>query len=110
NLTIREPLDGISFLPTLKGERRKQRSHTYLYWEFHELGGRRALRQGDWKLVQYDLRSDPPGAYELYNLKKDPSEQRNVAAQYPGRVEALAQLMDAARTPSPSFPFAADAE
>nr|MCU0409263.1 arylsulfatase [Bacteroidales bacterium] len=31
-------IDGISFLPALKG--RKQDKHEYLYWEFHEQGGK----------------------------------------------------------------------
>jgi arylsulfatase A len=39
-------IDGISFLPTLinKGTQKK---HSYLYWEFHELGGSQAIRKGD---------------------------------------------------------------
>ena len=42
-------LDGISFLPTLMGNPEKQKKHEYLYWEFHELGGRQAIRKDNWK-------------------------------------------------------------
>lgn len=48
-------------------------------WELH---GRRALRQGDWKIVW--TRSDPrypdrAPEWELFNLKSDPAELRNLA-------------------------------
>lgn len=45
-----EAMDGISFLPTLLGME-NQPEHEYLYWEFHELKGRQALRAGNWKAV-----------------------------------------------------------
>jgi arylsulfatase A len=46
-----EKIDGISFLATLLGNNDIQEKHEFLYWEFHELGGRKALRKGDWKVV-----------------------------------------------------------
>ena len=49
-----EQIDGISFLPTLLGQR-NQKKHNYLYWEFHEQGGRQAIRKEDWKLVRYKV-------------------------------------------------------
>ena len=39
-----------------------------MYWEFHEKGGRKALRKGDWKLVQYDVFDPEKTRTELYNL------------------------------------------
>lgn len=68
-------IQGISFLPTLLDK--KQPEHKHLYWEFHELGGRVALRQGDWKLVIYKSKSKQP-KYHLFNIKKDPSEKKNL--------------------------------
>lgn len=47
-----DDLDGISFLPTLYGKEEKQIQHDYLYWEFHEKGGRQAVRKGNWKAVK----------------------------------------------------------
>jgi arylsulfatase A-like enzyme len=95
-----EPTDGISLLPTLL-EEGAQEAHDYLYWEFHELGGRRALRQGDWKLVHYDLRQG--GRYELYNLREDPGETRNLAAELPEKVAELAERLELSRSPSEFF-------
>lgn len=108
NKELPNPVDGISFLPTLKGAEKKQKQHDVLYWEFHEQGGRRALRQGHWKLVQNNVQKDPPGEYELYDLSKDPGEANNLAGQYPDKVKAMATIMLAERIPSPNFPFGAE--
>jgi arylsulfatase A-like enzyme len=94
-------LHGISYAPTLTGKG-GQRAHDFLYWEFHEQDTRRALRQGDWKLVQYDLAKN--GKPELYHLGKDLAETKDLAAGEPERVAAMLKIMDARRKPSPIFP------
>lgn len=96
--------DGISFLPTLLGED-GQIQHNYLYWEFHERGGRIAVRRGSWKGVKYDVLKNPDAPLELYNLSKDPGEQHDVAAQHPKLVEELEEIFKTARTPSDVFTF-----
>ena len=90
--------DGISFLPAATGQG-EQPEHEYLYWEFHEEGGRRAILQGDWKGVIYDYRNG--GTMQLYNLTEDPAEQHDVAAEHPDIVSRLSTLLESARTPSP---------
>jgi arylsulfatase len=52
-------------------------------WWFHE--GNKAIRMGDWKLV---VAADQP--WELYDLKTDRAEQRNLAAQMPEKATELA--------------------
>lgn len=99
-------IDGISFLPTLLNT--EQLEHDYLYWEFHELGGRQALRQGDWKLVRYNVNKQPQGEYELYNLKQDPSEENNLALTHAEKLETLKSLLNNARTASDVFQFASE--
>jgi len=103
---VPESLDGISYLPTLLGSN-KQKQHDFLYWEFHEMDGRRAVRSADWKLVQYGLSEKPQGSIELYNLKTDLSESKNVAAENPEIVESLTQKMNSARVPNKIFPLPA---
>jgi arylsulfatase A-like enzyme len=98
-----ENLDGISFLPTLLGK--EQAQHDFLYWEFHEKGGRKALRKGDWKLVNYNVFDPAKTTVELYNIASDPGEQDNVATQHPEVVKELSELMSGARTPSEVFTF-----
>ena len=65
--------DGISILPTLTGKG-KQKQHKFLYWEFHEQGGRIALRKGDWKLVIQHIKVRKDAKPELYNLANDRHE------------------------------------
>lgn len=98
-------LDGISFLPTLLGKADQQKQHDLLYWEFHEQKGRLALRQGDWKLVQYNVNAKEPGQYELYNLRSDPQEKNNVIDQQPDLSKKMIALMKEQRVPSQVFRF-----
>lgn len=96
-------VDGISMLPEWTGEG-EQAKHDYLYFEFHEEGGKQAVIRGDWKLIRLNakqLAKDPSKVrYELYNLAHDPKELRDVAASYPGKVLELREIMDKARTES----------
>ncbi|UCC96941.1 MAG: arylsulfatase, partial [Phycisphaerales bacterium] len=73
------PIDGISMLPTLLGRPGRQRQHEFLYWEFHEKGSKQAVRMGDWKAVRFGAE----GELELYNLKEDIGEKRNLARRNP---------------------------
>ncbi len=99
-----EKIDGISFLPTLFGKE-GQKQHEHLYWEFHELGGRQAIRKGNWKLVKYNVRKPDRATIELFNLSTDMGELNNLAAANPELVKELGALMDAARTESATFKF-----
>ncbi|MGK7393186.1 MAG: arylsulfatase [Candidatus Cyclobacteriaceae bacterium M3_2C_046] len=99
-----ENIDGISFLPTLLGQE-NQPVHDYLYWEFHERGGRLAVRKGKWKAVKYDVLDDPAAAIELYDLSRDLGEENNVADEYPEIVEAMQEIMQQAHEPSEVFTF-----
>ncbi len=94
--------DGISVLPTWlkKGE---QKQHEYFYWEFHEEGGRQAVRKGKWKLIRQHIRTKP--TLELYDLDNDLNEENNLAEKYPQKVQELVKIMNEARTPSPIFNF-----
>jgi len=97
-------IDGISFLPALLGQE-GQKKHEFLYWEFHELGGRQALRKDNWKLVRYQVTDGQKTTTELYDLNNDLAEKINVAEQHPEIVKELLDLMIHARTPSKVFPF-----
>ena len=99
--------DGISLLPTLTGEG-EQPQHDYLYWEFHERGGRLAVRRGDWKAVQYEVLDNPDGPIELYDLSVDIGEENDLADQHPEVVADMKAILDTARTPSPVFAFGQD--
>jgi arylsulfatase A-like enzyme len=104
NISLQGEVDGVSFLATLDGKV-DQKKHDYLYWEFHEKGGRQALRKDDWKIVRYDIENEPQGNIQLFNLKDDPSESRDLAKDHPEKLNQLIQLMTNARVPNADFIF-----
>ncbi|MEE3283116.1 MAG: arylsulfatase [Planctomycetota bacterium] len=98
--SVPEGIDGLSIVPTLTGNPKSQELHKYLYWEFYERGGTRAVRMGEWKAV---AKSFFGKELELYHLPTDLGEQKNVAAEHPEIVaRALAAMKDAHR-PSPMW-------
>jgi arylsulfatase A-like enzyme len=91
-------IDGISMTAALRGA--PQRSHEFLYWEFHERGFQQAIRTGQWKAVR--LKNDAP--LELYDLSSDVAEQHDVAAAHPEVVQKVEGYLKAARTESEIWP------
>ncbi|MFT5466023.1 MAG: arylsulfatase A-like enzyme [Verrucomicrobiales bacterium] len=89
--------DGISLVPTLFGEG-EQTEHDFLYWEFLERGGKKAVLKGDWKLIKRDAQKNPDAAPFLFNLAADPAEEKNVANANPKVVQHLLELMESAST------------
>ena len=76
----------------------------YLYWEFPAYGGQQAARWGDWKAVRQNL-SQGKIVTELYNVREDEPESRDVSASYPEVVKRMEQIMREAHTPSREFPL-----
>ncbi|HKJ89283.1 MAG TPA: sulfatase/phosphatase domain-containing protein, partial [Gammaproteobacteria bacterium] len=73
------PLEGQSLAPIFRGDTRK--GHDAIYWQY---GRTKAIRQGQWKLVQVD--DDP---WELYDMAADRTELHNLAGQQLDRVRAM---------------------
>ncbi len=103
------PLDGASFVPTLRGEQQEPRT---IYWHapLYDVrwgatpGG--AIRDGDYKLIEFfgdyiDTEND--NAYEigprleLYNLREDIGEQTNLAGTMPEKTAELQSRLEAWR-------------
>lgn len=97
-------IDGISLLPTITG-RGKQKQHDYLYFEFHEQGGKQAVIKDYWKLVHLQVNNSQKERYELYNLASDPAEIANVVSKYPHIVRKLKKVMNSARTTNSNWKF-----
>lgn len=95
-------IDGVSVLPLLTGA--AQTPHEFLYWEanLYDQKSRRmrdqrmaqAVRMGEWKAV----RPRPGAALELYNLRTDPSEERDVVAANAAVVARIEEYLRTART------------
>ncbi len=84
--------DGISMVPTLTGTG-VQKQHDHLFWEFYEQGGKKAVLKGRWKGVRLNTRRKNPRPIELYDITKDRSERKNVAADHPDVVADIARIM-----------------
>ena len=106
--------DGISFLPTLLGQKDQQKQHPYLFWYASEKGGKRSVLKWPWKLLHLNTgsidqsdESESPAAkkrpaavkslvVELFNLEADPTESKNVASENPRLVAELEAIMQQA--------------
>ena len=98
-------LDGDSLVPVLKGT--KALPPRSIFWHFPAYlepdSGRRgpwkttpcsAVRQGDWKLIEFF----EDGHLELYNLRSDIGETRNLAKTMPDKAEELRRVLRAWRS------------
>jgi arylsulfatase A-like enzyme len=86
------PLDGISMAGLLRGEAGD--ANRPIFWHYPHYANQggwpaAAVRAGDWKLLEFfeDHR------VELYNLKEDIGEQRNLSAGNPGKTQELLGLL-----------------
>jgi len=93
-------IDGLSILPALLGQKQTNQ-HEFLYWEFHEKGSKQAVRMGDWKGV----RLAPGERLELYDLKSDPGEAKNVATTHTDVVRKIDEYLKTARKESERWPL-----
>lgn len=87
-------IDGVSFVPLLKGsgDSSKKRS---LYWNFPNgwgkpgpgFGASCTIRKGDWKLIYYYGTQKK----ELFNIAEDISEKQDLVDEYPDMVRKLSK-------------------
>ena len=84
-------MDGVSILPTLRGESGKQVKRDYLYWEFYEKGTQQAVRMGKWKAYRRD---GIFGEIELYDIENDIGEENNLAANHPEMISKINGIME----------------
>jgi arylsulfatase A-like enzyme len=110
----RQPMDGLSLAPVLKGTGELRRE-AYFTWFPHLVPGV-AVRRGDWKLIRrFASTPEYPGGFELFDLRADLGETRNLADALPERVRELDRLIDefvrdtGARPPQPNPAWRADA-
>lgn len=81
-------LDGESFAAAFGGKDHAGRKSMF----FDHARGR-AMRHGDWKIVA--LKRENNSKWQLYNLKQDPLELKNLAKSMPEKLEELAAIWEA---------------
>lgn len=106
-ISITRHIDGYSILPLLEGRPEKAKQHDYFYWEFHENGGRQAVRWGRWKGIRLNVNTIADPHLELYDLEKDPRETTDVSAQHPGIVQHIKDIMTEAHRRNKDWPLLA---
>ncbi|MDQ6782879.1 MAG: sulfatase-like hydrolase/transferase [Actinomycetota bacterium] len=86
-------LDGRSLLPLMRGEAVEHRSEIVLSectWQ-----AKRGIRTPEWKFIRcYDPGIYPRDCDELYDVRSDPDEQHNVAAERSDVVARMDALLD----------------
>lgn len=75
-----QPLQGSSLMPVLTGKEREEPEFFMSGWTDRF----RMFRMGDYKIVKANGE-----AWELYNMKEDPTELNNLAEQLPGKVNEM---------------------
>ncbi len=73
------PLPGLSLVPAFARDGTVK--HDFLWWNHDD---NRAIRIGNWKLV-----ADHSAPWELFDLSKDRSEMKNMAATHPEKVKEM---------------------
>jgi arylsulfatase A-like enzyme len=102
-------IDGVSLVPLLTGGSIPERP---LFWHYPHYGNQGGdpssiVREGEWKLIHYWEN----GLDELYNLRSDPGESRDVSAEHPeitasmgSRLKAWLEEVDASiPVPDPDY-------
>jgi arylsulfatase A-like enzyme len=79
-------IDGVDLVKLARGEA-QGRAHGAIFWRS---GHYRALLADDWKLQ----RSERPDKTWLFDLRSDPAERRNLAAERPEQLAALSALLE----------------
>lgn len=86
------PLTGKSIVPLLSGAVESVRTESD--WLGEELFGNRAIRQGDWKLLNIRKSAGGTGEWELFNIKEDAGETKDLSNKEPARRKAMLALWD----------------
>lgn len=105
------PIDGLSLWSHLKSSGTKPLGREAIYWHFphyrHAPGPYSIIRSGDWKLIRWY-----EGPVELYNLKDDLAESKNLVREMSDKAAELDALLSAeldrisAKLPKPNPDFA----
>ena len=98
----KHPVDGVSLLPQLSGKNNKERPDHFMchFPHSHRSSYFTSFRKGDWKLIYRYLTNSgkrkskqPLPKYELYHLKNDPYETKNLAHGNTRKTNEMIRLM-----------------
>jgi uncharacterized sulfatase len=86
-----QPIDGSSMMPLLTGDATDLgRDAIYFHYpHYHHSRPAGAIRAGDWKLIEFF----DDDTLELYNLRQDLGESKNLAVEMPERAKRMQEML-----------------
>jgi arylsulfatase A-like enzyme len=90
-------IDGVDLMPLITGGKKDLADRTlFFYWTRHspELYNNIALQKGRYKLVGNTDYNAPVSNFELFDIEKDPYEQKNVVHEFPAIAGELKAELD----------------
>ncbi|EDM28858.1 N-acetylgalactosamine 6-sulfatase (GALNS) [Lentisphaera araneosa HTCC2155] len=91
NIDYSGHMDGKSFLPELLFGQQENFTKRKQFYTWLQIYKKHALRIDDWKLVNNSKKSQ----YELFNLKNDPFEKKDLSEKHPEKFSDMRKAMDA---------------
>lgn len=89
----RQHADGVSLVPLLRGEQQLEREAIYWHFPHYSNHGMQspggAIRKGDYKLLEYFEN----GSVQLFNLKNDIGEQKDLSNSQPEKAAELREML-----------------
>ena len=102
-------LDGVNLLPVLEGKEKSLAARP-LVWVFPEYGGQVAVLWENMKMIRRGLGRKSPGAWEVYDLTKDPGEKSNLAEKLPEWVQKAEETLGSQMEENRVFPISLPAK
>lgn len=100
--TVAPKNDGQSYVNALYGRPAMKRE--YVYFEYPEATSMQAVIFGEMKAIKPNLK-EKPDLIEVYNLRTDPSEKKDIASEHPDLVKRALAILKTEHRSNRDFPL-----
>lgn len=96
---------GVNLTPILLGKKQQEANRRPMVWAGGGYGGQVAVRFDRMKVIRRNLFPGKKASnWEIYDIRNDPSETKNLAADNRDLIDRAIQLLDREYTPAKGFP------